>query len=88
MDAEPDDEPEGPRPIRKRFDARRRDDDGTASATTWAPPTRAHAQGTQRVWRPPLDEAPKKSGGIRFDDDDDDLADYMHSDDVPKKPDP
>jgi hypothetical protein len=48
-----------------------------------------------RVWRPPVDTAPppvppppaKKSGGIRFEDDDSDLADYMHPDDVPKKPD-
>jgi len=54
-----------------------------------------------RVWRPPVDEAeappvddashrhakpknPARKGGISFDDDDD-LADYMHPDDVPSK---
>ncbi|MFT3696794.1 MAG: hypothetical protein QM831_26870 [Kofleriaceae bacterium] len=58
---------------RERFD-RRGDDDGTVSA---AP----------KVWKPPV--APperKKLGGISFPDDDEDLAEYMHPDDVPKKP--
>jgi hypothetical protein len=69
------------------------EDDGTASSATWAPPTRKHSSSIgARVWRPPVDAAPpptaKKTGGIRFEDDDSDLAEYMHPDDVPKKPDP
>lgn len=64
-------------PTRERFD-RRNDDDGTVSA---AP----------KVWKPVAKPAPapvekKKLGGISFADDDDDLAEYMHPDDVPKKP--
>jgi hypothetical protein len=57
-------------------------------------------QPAARVWRPPADEEdqpkassppsrdPNRKGGIRFDTDDDDcdLADYMHPDDVPPKP--
>ena len=103
LDTDADPEPDGPRPIRKRFDARppksRRDrdeDDGTTSSATWVPPTRTKSGNVPRVWRPPVDAAPpsvpsppKKTGGIRFDaDDDSDLAEYMHPDDVPKKPDP
>jgi hypothetical protein len=90
IDSDADPEPEEPRQIRKRFDARPRHDnreDGTASAATWVPPTRTRP-GAERVWRPPVEAAPKKSGGIRFEDDDSDLAEYMHPDDVPKKPDP
>jgi hypothetical protein len=71
-------------------------DDGTVSSKTWSPP-RAPAA---RVWKPPAadharppDEitarerpAPAtKKGGIAFDDDSD-LAEYMHPDDVPPKP--
>ncbi|HEY1553084.1 MAG TPA: hypothetical protein VGG28_34875 [Kofleriaceae bacterium] len=92
LDAGADDEREAPRSIRKRFDTRakpRDEADGTTSSTTWAPPNRPRAAATQRIWRPNVDAVPaKKSGGIRFDDDDDDLAEYMHPDDVPKKPDP
>jgi len=110
IDADADPEPDGPRPIRKRFDARptrrpdrderdrdgdRARDDGTTSSATWVPPTRAKSGKVPKVWRPPVDAAPppvppppaKKSGGIRFEDDDSDLAEYMHPDDVPKKPD-
>jgi hypothetical protein len=80
---------------RARFDRGRRDarddDDGTVSSSSWRPPARPAAS---RVWRPPAAaaEAPpprKRAGGIRFDDetdsDDEDLRDYMHPDDVPKK---
>jgi hypothetical protein len=97
LDAEADDEREPPRSIRKRFDTRKHDarneDDGTTSSTTWAPPNRPRSSATQRIWRPNVDAIPapstaKKSGGIRFEDNDDDLAEYMHPDDVPKKPDP
>jgi hypothetical protein len=104
LDAGADDDHERPRSIRKRFDTRRsdregreareaREDDGTASSTTWAPPNRPRGKPAERVWRPNADAIPtptvtKKSGGIRFEDDDDDLAEYMHPDDVPKKPDP
>jgi hypothetical protein len=79
---------------RRRFDTRARDaDDGTVSSR-WAPPK--PAKPLERVWRPPGDEAepappaakksPKK-GGISFapEDDDSDLGDYMHPDDVPAK---
>jgi hypothetical protein len=54
------------------------------------------------VWRPPTEEAAPPSvvaakgkpagppglrkGGISFEDDDEDLASYMHPDDVPPKP--
>jgi hypothetical protein len=104
LDAGDDDDRDAPRTIRKRFDTRRSkpeprdEDDGTTSSTTWAPPNRPRAPstGTQRIWRANVDAAPapapaptKKSGGIRFErDDDDDLAEYMHPDDVPKKADP
>lgn len=36
--------------------------------------------------RVPLPKDPHRKGGISFGDDDDDLADYMHPDDVPAKP--
>ena len=99
LDADEDPEADAPRQIRKRFDNRRRPesrenrdnrdnrDDGTTSAATWSPPIRTRPAG-ERVWRPPVESAPKKSGGIRFEEDDSDLAEYMHPDDVPKKPDP
>jgi hypothetical protein len=101
LDAGEDPEPEGPRSIRRRFDTRdargrnnKDEDDGTTSSATWVPPTRKRGSSIgERVWRPPADAAPpapaKKTGGIRFEEDDDsDLAEYMHPDDVPKKPDP
>lgn len=83
---------------RKRFDARGEDDGTVSSGARWAPAKPAKPQG-ERVWRPPVDEpAPQtaatrkqmpvpgvRKGGINFDNDDDDLADYMHPDDVPPK---
>ncbi|HSD91388.1 MAG TPA: hypothetical protein VLB44_27880 [Kofleriaceae bacterium] len=109
------DEEFAPPPSRNRFDSRRRDrdDDGTVSSKTWAPPTRPAGKkpaspGAARVWRPPLDNEetdkahraadeitarerpvprpkdPFRKGGISFDDDED-LAEYMHPDDVPPK---
>lgn len=79
-------------------DRDRNRDDGTVSSRTWSPPRAQPA----RVWKPPAaDIAPRaadeitarerpnpatKKGGIAFDDDDSDLADYMHPDDVPPKP--
>ncbi len=90
------DEPEVARPsLRKRFDDRRSEDDGTVAATTWAPPNRAKP--AAKVWRPPaappaapearaIPKPGQRKGGISFDDDDSDLADYMHPDDVPAKP--
>lgn len=63
-------------------------DDGTVSSAGWRPPP---ARGGA-VWRPPVDDeapapAPRRAGGISFSpaDDDDDLADYMHPDDVPPR---
>lgn len=86
-------------PTRKRFDARSGDDGTVSSGARWAPAKPAKPIG-ERVWRPPVDEpAPQaaakqkqmpvpgvKKGGISFDNDDDDLAEYMHPDDVPPKP--
>jgi len=87
-------------PSRSRFDDRDRDrDDGTVSSSRWSPPTRA-TPATPRVWRPTVEppvEAPApparrtmprnphNKGGIAFEDDED-LAEYMHPDDVPPKP--
>ncbi|MEO8841019.1 MAG: hypothetical protein ABI591_26565 [Kofleriaceae bacterium] len=88
-----------PAPSRSRFDDRGRDD-GTVSSggPRWVPPKKSAAPA--RIWRPveesdrPVDHVPppappKKLGGITFgkndDDNDDDLADYMHPDDVPPK---
>lgn len=84
---------------RKRFDARGGDDGTVSSGVRWAPAKPAKPAG-ERVWRPPVDEpAPQaaakqkqmpvpgvRKGGISFDNDDDDLAEYMHPDDVPPKP--
>ena len=85
-------EPEVARaPSRTRFDDR---EDGTVSSSRWSPPKRATPA---RVWRPTAEpEAPAPTrramprnphnkGGIAFEDDDD-LTDYMHPDDVPPKP--
>lgn len=84
--------------VRKRFDDRDADD-GTVSSGTWSPAKRK--RGETKVWRPtgemparPADEItsrerlrtpgqPTKKGGISFEDED--LADYMHPDDVPPK---
>lgn len=84
---------------RKRFDARGGDDGTVSSGVRWAPAKPAKPAG-ERVWRPPVEEpAPQaaakqkqmpvpgvRKGGISFDNDDDDLAEYMHPDDVPPKP--
>jgi hypothetical protein len=80
---------------RKRGKPAPPDDDDTVSARTWSPPKRKSPE--TRVWRPaatdrPADEItererptpnPAKKGGISFDDED--LAEYMHPDDVPPK---
>jgi hypothetical protein len=89
------DESSPPLPARKRFDARGRDrgdDDGTVSSMgkTWAPPNRKRPEA--KVWRPPVEDTPPasprprppKKGGISFEEDED-LAEYMHPDDVPPK---
>jgi hypothetical protein len=92
LDAEDGDTPAAPPPSRERFDRRRgsSSDDGTVSAKTWAPPNKRKAP--ERVWRPTAPEEPpapappkasEKRGGISFEDED--LADYMHPDDVPPK---
>jgi hypothetical protein len=74
-------------------------DDGTVASTKWvAPAKKAAAAAASRIWRPLVEPddpptapserpAPKKLGGISFakDDDDSDLAEYMHPDDVPLK---
>jgi hypothetical protein len=89
-------------PSRDRFDTRSRErDDGTTSSARWAPPKPAKPATrvwrpepvaeeepppapTRRV---PLPKDPHRKGGISFGDDEDaDLADYMHPDDVPAKP--
>lgn len=97
-DAERDSSPAITPPTRRsRFDDR--EDDGTVSATRWKPPTRREKP--TRVWKPNVEAAPaadepvgkrlpdpNRKGGISFgDDDDSDLADYMHPDDVPAKKD-
>lgn len=88
-------------PSRGRFDTRgaRDAEDGTVTGR-WTPPK--PAKPLERVWRPPTDDTPPPSvvaakgkpaaapglrkGGISFEDDDEDLASYMHADDVPPKP--
>jgi hypothetical protein len=91
-------------PARSRFDSRRRDeDDGTVSSLRSLPPKKAAARSgvwrppVDSAESRPSDEItaretpkPRKKGGISFgnDDDDTDLADYMHPDDVPKKSEP
>jgi hypothetical protein len=75
-------------------------DDGTVSSQRWKPPSRGGKP--TKVWRPVVEDAPvpdsprkpetrertkdlaPKRGGISFEDED--LADYMHPDDVPPKP--
>ncbi len=92
LDAQTEDhgEPEvATAPSRTRFDTRGADDGTVGSGVRWTPPK---PKG-ERVWRPPTDDAPAaakpaapRKGGISFAmDDDDDLADYMHPDDVPPK---
>lgn len=91
-----DDRPSPPtQPGRKRPPA---DDEGTVSSRSWSPPNRSAPP--SKVWRPPAADVrpadeitarerpkanPAKKGGISFDDDD--LAEYMHPDDVPPKDD-
>lgn len=95
---EPEREPEPERtrrepPLRTRFDRRPerpppiapRDDDGTVSSG--ARPRRPVDEPGARFQEKPAAPAPRK-GGIQFaaaDDDDEDLAQYMHPDDVPKR---
>ncbi|MEO8699876.1 MAG: hypothetical protein ABI867_07520 [Kofleriaceae bacterium] len=83
---------------RRRFDDRpATPDDGTVASATWRPPNR-RAQKETTVWRPQVEAAPPaaakvprdpgRKGGIQFAEDPDDeadLADYMHPDDVPAK---
>jgi len=88
-----------PPPVRQRFDSRR--DDGTVSSKTWPgaapkkpsakvwrPPVDdepAAAAPVPTRHRPvPLPKDPHRKGGISFDDDED-LSEYMHPDDVPPK---
>ena len=90
-------EPEiAPPPSRSRFDDRRgKDSDGTVASSRWSPPT-PKAAAPAKVWRPEVSipqiphippakaAAPaSRKGGISFEDDD--LAEYMHPDDVPPK---
>jgi hypothetical protein len=85
---EPSDTPLPPT-TRSRFDTRGGGDDGTVAASTWQPPFRAEKK--TQIWRPTAADEPKppvpkpelRKGGISFEDDD--LADYMHPDDVPPK---
>jgi hypothetical protein len=95
-----DDDAAMPSSSRHRFDdrGRARDaDDGTVSSRVATKPGRS-GDASARVWRPAVEPEPARSdedithverppgarkGGIRFDDDD--LADYMHPDDVPPK---
>lgn len=81
---------------------RKSEEDGTVSSTTWAPPTRAKPGAAKvwrppvvddvtEPGRPPVRPRPAKPGarrgGISFESDDDsDLEEYMHPDDVPGKP--
>ncbi len=81
-----DDEPRRAPPPRPRADP---GGDGTVSSASWRPPPARSAP----VWRPPVDAppparpAPARPGGIQFgaDDDEDELAEYMHPDDVPPR---
>jgi hypothetical protein len=88
-----------PAPSRSRFDDR--DRDGTVPSSKWVAPPRKAASPARvwrppaEIEERPADEitardrpAPKKRGGISFgkvEDEDDDLAEYMHPDDVPPK---
>jgi hypothetical protein len=87
-----------PPPVRQRFDSRR--DDGTVSSKTWASAPKKSTAKVWRPpvddeeatpapiptrHRPvPLPKDPHRKGGISFDDDED-LSEYMHPDDVPPK---
>ncbi len=51
-----------------------------------APPSEVAAKPPRTIDRSvPMPKQPPKKGGITFDEDDEDLADYMHPDDVPPK---
>lgn len=89
------------RPIARGAAPARSDDGTVGSSAKWSPAAKTTATGPQRVWRPPAEKAseapatarsgvvptlpkdPHRKGGISFEDDD--LADYMHPDDVPPK---
>ncbi len=86
FDRAADDEPRRPPPRRPADPG----GDGTVSSASWRPPPARPAA----VWRPPVDAAPAapaaapaRAGGIQFgaDDDEADLAEYMHPDDVPPR---
>jgi hypothetical protein len=100
LDAESDDEDADAAPPdkRNRFDDRGGEsdaEDGTVSSQTWRPPNRRAGRPT-KVWKPAVEAAapeaatppvPTRKGGIQFTEDDDaDLDEYMHPDDVPPKP--
>ena len=81
-----DEEPAGSRPSRPppvaaagssrdRFDRR---------APSRSPKLAEDGTVSSRTWKPPAPATPPRPGGITFDADDD-LADYMHPDDVPPK---
>ena len=80
-------------PSRSRFDDRKNDGTVSAQSSRWTLPKQGQPAAA-RVWRPnvevpatiPPAKAGPAKGGISFDDDDD-LAEYMHPDDVPPKPD-
>jgi len=90
LDASADGEPDvAAPPSRTRFDDR----DGTVSSSDWSPPAR-RKRGDTKIWKPktsassaPAASGPRaplpKKGGISFEDDD--LAEYMHPEDVPPK---
>lgn len=97
---EPEPDRRGRPTVPARARPRSSDDDGTVSSAQWRPPAPRAAAGPAAaarpaVWRPPVDAdapakaAPPRAGGIQFgggdDDDEADLAEYMHPDDVPPR---
>lgn len=77
---------ERPAPRRDHVTPERRSRfDGTVSSRDWRPPAPREA-GAAEPSPPRKPQAKPKAGGIVFrDDDDDDLGEYMHPDDVPRK---
>jgi hypothetical protein len=70
-------------PARVRAAARDTDDDdGTVSSAGWRP-VAAHLEPQDEARAPAA--SPLRKGGIDFGDDDEDLAEYMHPDDVPER---
>ncbi|MCW5801763.1 MAG: hypothetical protein KIT31_05200 [Deltaproteobacteria bacterium] len=68
---------------RRRFDDR---GDTVSSGAVWRPPSADRTRDEAPTLPPPTRRDPAKKGGIRFDDDEEDLEEYMHPDDVPAKP--